>query len=476
MRRVLAPVLVGLALTAPVSRGQDRYVPSILPAGVGQRYSRPPVAPCPPYAPYAPYAPYTPGAPIVPSDPSAPRMDPPSVPPGTAPVPQPEPAPFPSTPTPPNSLERRLADPFAQATEAGGVAPRAFNENFDGDFGGVFYRRRIVTGYTTVPRVVGFTQRVTGFTPTTTTSTTQTTTTDPFGRIVVTNTVTNSTTNTPVIVSDPVLVSDRVAETRIVRLTLAARYSGVLITDNDGPRPQDRIYGGFNFYDNIGGSLNPGLGQVDLQRETVGFEKTFLGGDASFGMRLPFVQQYGPTGVGGTQNVGDLSLLVKYAFVNDRETGNLVSAGLVLTVPTGSGDAILADGSKAPHSVLFQPWAGFVRTADRAFVQGISSLVIPTDGRDPTLFNNSIGLGYYLYQSAGNRWLTSVAPMVEFHVRTPLSARDPDGLVYLQDQFNITSGLHFRFNRASLSASMCVPVAGPRPWAYEAMTYFSYNF
>lgn len=474
MRRASYLAGVVLALAGASARGQERDVPSVVPAGGPFRPARPVAVPCPPPG----VAPYIPGVPSVPAEPPAPRMDPPAAPPGVAPVLPPDPGPRNTDPPIPNPLDRVLNSPFARSTEAGGVAPRAFNENFDGDFGGVYYRRRVVTGFTTVPRVVGFTQRVTGFTPTTTTTTTQTQTQDPTGRIItITNTITNTTTNTPVIVSDPVTVNDRVAVTRLVRLTLASRYSGVLVTDNDNPRPQDRVYGGFNFYDDIGGKLNPGLGQVDFQRQLVGFEKTFLGGDASFGMRLPFQQQYGPPSVGNSQGVGDLSLLVKYAFYNDRDTGDLISGGLVLTVPTGSGDAILLDGSKAPHSVLFQPWVGFVKTADRAFVQGITSLVIPTDGRDPTLFNNSLGLGYYVYRGTGDAWLTSVAPVVEFHVRTPLSGRNPAGLVYLQDQFNITGGLHFRlFNRATLSTSVCVPTVGPRPWAFEAMSFFNYNF
>ncbi|HEY1186129.1 MAG TPA: hypothetical protein VGE74_00670 [Gemmata sp.] len=472
MRRVCFPAIAGLALVAASASGQELRVPSVVPAGGPFRRAAPVVVQCPPPG----TAPYIPGVPSVSPDPAAPRMDPPTAPPGVPPVPQPGPVPMVPDPATPNPLDRVLNNPFARSTESGGVAPRVFNENFDGDLGGAYYQRRIVTGFTTVPRVVGFTQRVTGFTPTTTSTTTQTIGTDTQGRFVVTNTVTNTTTNTPIIVNDPVIVSDRVAQTRLVRLTLASRYGAILVTDNDNPRPQDRIYGGFNFYDNIGGKLNPGLGQTDLQRQTVGFEKTFLDGDASFGMRLPFQQQYGPPEVGSSQGIGDLSLLVKYAFVNNRETGDLISGGLVLTVPTGSGSAILVDGSKAPHSVLFQPWAGFVRTANRAFFQGITSLVIPTDGRDPTLFNNSVGVGYYAYRSTGDAWLTSIAPVAEVHIRTPLSGRNPAGLVYLQDQVNITSGVHFRFNRASLSTSMCVPIAGPRPWAFEAMTFFNFYF
>ena len=461
MRRVFAPALVVLLAAYPAASAQDVRVPAVgAPAG---RLS-PPVTLPPAIGSVA----------APPGDSGVPMMPPPVPPGGYTPVPRGDPA-------EPNPLERRLSNPFAQAAEAGGRPSRTANENFDGDFGGVFYKRVITTGFTTRPRVIGFSQRVVGNritppNPATTTTTTTTSFNTGVPVVTITNTVTSVATSFPIIVNDPIVVQETVATQRLVRLALAARYSGVLITDNDNPRPTDRVYGGYNFYDNLGGRLNPGLGGVDLQRQMVGFEKTFLDGDASFGMRLPFVQQYGPAGVGGTHNVGDLTLIGKYALFNDRETGDLWSAGLVLTAPTGSGDATLFDGSKAPHSVLFQPWTGFVKTFDRAYVQGITSLVVPTDGRDPTLWNNSVAAGYYVYRNTANAWLTAVVPTAELHVRTPLSGRNPNGLVYLQDQVNVTGGVHFRFNRAVLSAAVCVPVVGPRPWSVEAMSFFNFYF
>ena len=443
MRRVLAVALLLLPLVSRTANAQVN-VPNCVP---GTGFVSPlPITAGPAVPPMVP--------PTPPNLPAIPRGEPPS------------PAPF----------EDFFRNPFAQAAEAGGQPSRTFNENFDGDFGGVFYKRVVTVRFNTVPRVVGFTQRVTGFTPVTTQTVTQVVTTDNTGRAIVTNTITNTTTNNPIIVNDPVVVQDQIARQRVVRLPLAARYSGILITDNDNPRPQDRVYAGFNFYDNIGSSLNPGLGPVDLQRQMAGFEKTFLNGDASFGMRLPFVQIYGPAGVGGTHDVGDLSLIWKYAWWNDRETGDLISSGLVLTTPTGSGNAILFDGSKAPHSLLFQPWAGFVRTADRAYLQGVTSLIVPTDSRDPTLWNNSLGVGYYLYRAPAQSLLSAVVPTAEVHVRTPLSGRNPCGVAYLQDQVNVTGGVHFRFSRAVLSAAACVPVVGPRPWSLEAMSFFNLYF
>src|SRR5262249_29857955 len=53
------------------------------------------------------------------------------------------------------------------------------------------------------------------------------------------------------------------------------------IADNESPRPQDRVFVNYNYFDRILGT------SVDLNRETLGFEKTFLDGNASVGMRVP---------------------------------------------------------------------------------------------------------------------------------------------------------------------------------------------
>jgi prepilin-type processing-associated H-X9-DG protein len=207
-----------------------------------------------------------------------------------------------------------------------------------------------------------------------------------------------------------------------------------------------------------------------------GFETTFLDGDASVGLRLPYVQQYGPAGF-ASQTVGDLSVLFKYAFLNNRATGDLASAGLVVTTPTGGGgNIVLVDGSAAPHSTLFQPWVGYVKVFESGYVQGIANLIVPTDSRDPTVFGKSLGAGYFLYQDASAPFLTAFIPRAEVHIRTPFNHRDPNGLVYFQDQVNVNGGATFRFGRAALNASVSVPVVGPRPWALEAISFLNVNF
>lgn len=402
---------------------------------------------------------------------------------------QPDPkAPEPKVRSP---IDRVFEAPFARGTEGGGLAARSFNENFDGDLLGAFYRVCLVTGFDTVPTTVGFNQQIVGTVPrqvgTTprVIGTTQTILITDGGsgtqnRVVIT---------TPVIVQDPVFVLDPVIATtpvtgtrQVPRKTVAvvpagSRYNGVQITDNDSPRPTDRLYFGYQFYSDAGGALNGPVGGSDVQRQTAGFETTFLDGDASVGLRLPYVQQYGPVGY-AAQTVGDLSVLFKYAVYNDRATGDLASVGLVVTTPTGGGgNVVLADGTALPHSTLFQPWAGFVRMSDAGYVQGITNLIVPTDSRDPTLLGNSLGLGYFLYRDPTAPFLTAVTPRAEVHVRTPLNQRDPNGLVYFQDQVNVTGGVTFRFlNRVALSASVNAPLVGPRPWAVEGISFLNINF
>ncbi len=407
-------------------------------------------------------------------------------------VPQPK-GPDPKAPDPkaPNPFDRLSAPAFARGTEAGGFAARSFNENFDGDNLGVLYRQCIVVGFDRVPVVTGFNQQIVGTTPRqvgTTPRVIGTTQTIIFPSSESGQNRQPIVITTPVIVQDPVIVLDPIIATTpvvgsqlvprkaVVLLPAASRYSGIQITDNDSPRPTDRLYYGYQFYSDAGYSLNPTTGGSDVQRQMGGFETTFLDGNASVGLRLPYVQQYGPADL-ASQTVGDLSVLFKFALFNNRETGNLASVGLVVTTPTGGGgDLLLLDGSPVPHSTLFQPWAGFVRMFGGGYVQGITNLIVPTDPRDPTLYGASLGAGYFLYNDPTAPFLTGITPRAEVHVRTPFNHRDPNGMVYFQDQVNVNGGMTFRFGRTSLNAGVSVPVVGPRPWAIEAMSFLNVTF
>ena len=402
----------------------------------------------------------------VPNCPPVPQVNPavPAVPPTSTP---PNPNELPKLPTQ-EELARQTpaadSSPFAQGTEGGGNSARTFNDNFNGDFGGVSVTER---------RQVGTVQR----------------------------TYFNLAQESFVTVDDPVYQN--------FTTILGSRYNGILITDNDSPRPTDRAYFGFNYYNGINPNTNTGPDSIDMYRQTIGFEKTFLQGRASFGMRLPFIQTYGPrsgsssnssaftidgggnvipvpgfagasSSLGGQQverNVGDLSFLLKYAFFDDRTTGNLMSLGMVITTPIGGGDNItLSDGTAVPNSVLLQPWLGGVRVFSRGYTQAISSFLVPTSSNEPTLANNSVSAGYFLYSNTADRFVNGIVPVIEVHTRTPLTYRDPKGQIFLQDQLNLTFGVHFRTVNATISPSFTVPTVGPNPFRYEAALWVNFRF
>jgi hypothetical protein len=87
------------------------------------------------------------------------------------------------------------------------------------------------------------------------------------------------------------------------------------IAEEKAPRPVDRVFFTYNYYANIaieaGVSSGETPGGINNQRDPIGFEKTFFGGDVSVGMRLPFqvldgAQQSFAVGVKIRSYVGDV--------------------------------------------------------------------------------------------------------------------------------------------------------------------------
>jgi hypothetical protein len=303
------------------------------------------------------------------------------------------------------------------------------------------------------------------------------------------------TTTTPVTTTTQVPVN--VLETIRVALASGGAFK---IAENESPRPDDRVFLTYHFYDNITGpssvfgtshsstqittdalgnpvvtsTLFPAAAppQSDLHREILGFEKTFLDKDASIGMRLPYFQQV--DGSFGEQDIGDLSIIFKYAFINDKPCGNVLSGGLVVTVPTGP-DVLTVAGNI--HPVLLQPFVGYLWNFQSFYLQGFNSVVLPTDERDVTLLFNDFAVGYWLYRGGKDRFLVSVAPTLEAHLTTPLNHRSQFDPIVVPDLLVLTAGVHFGFcNRSSLTLGAATPVTGPRVYDIEAMAQFNWRF
>jgi hypothetical protein len=260
------------------------------------------------------------------------------------------------------------------------------------------------------------------------------------------------------------------------------------ISDNESPEPRDRVFINFNYYDNVGAAVERRLGidlrNIEIYRETFGLEKTFLDSSASIGLRLPLnTLSAGSTvaGLGGTDtDVGDLTAILKYAFWRNPGAGNLLSAGLAVTAPTGPGHFA---GSAIPttHETVLEPFVGYLWTGNGWFVHGFTGIDVPTDSRDVTNLFNSIGIGYIFSRAcADDRLVRAVVPTLEVHVSDPLNHRgafkvnDPVGT---PDVVDLTMATTLELGRRSnLSVGIVTPVTGPKPFDIEALVQFNWFF
>lgn len=261
------------------------------------------------------------------------------------------------------------------------------------------------------------------------------------------------------------------------------------VCDNESPRPTDRVYAGFNFFDKVNEAVNLRAGSdvsdLKVYHEYIGLEKTFLDGNASIGLRLPFNTLSGDStvpGLGGTStDVGDLTTILKWAPFWNRDTGSLLSTGLAVTAPTGPRNFAGSESVVTFHNTLLQPFVGYILSGQNFFVQGFSSVIVPTSSEDVTLLANDIALGYYLYRTGcACRWVSSIVPTFEVHVNNPLNHRgalnffDPAGTA---DVVAFTMGTTVEFRqRATLAVGFVVPATGPRPYDYEILAQFNWRF
>src|SRR5205085_669470 len=145
------------------------------------------------------------------------------------------------------------------------------------------------------------------------------------------------------------------------------------VAENESPQPQDRVFGTYNYYNNVQKA-------GDVHRETVGFEKTFLDGAGSIELRLPFFQLLGDNGVDQSE-VSDLNVQLKYALLDDPETGSLLSVGFAVTTPTGPNPYLIlptATGIEEIHDVLLQPFVGYILNGTNVYFHGFSAVLIAT--------------------------------------------------------------------------------------------------
>jgi hypothetical protein len=219
--------------------------------------------------------------------------------------------------------------------------------------------------------------------------------------------------------------------------------------ENTSPIPRDRVFMNYSYFDNT--PLFPG--GVDVNRFTPGFEKTFLGGNASLEARFPFATTLdSDISVGGFTDTshlefGNIYLALKGLLYQNNTTA--FSAGLAMILPTGDDTRVnLFDGTPLVRvrneSVHLMPFLGGLYVPnDRFFAQGFVQFDFDANGNpvELNLFGNRLtragvandatymyldgGLGYWLYRNpSGGSWLTGFAPTVELHYNRSLQSAD----------------------------------------------------
>jgi hypothetical protein len=270
------------------------------------------------------------------------------------------------------------------------------------------------------------------------------------------------------------LTTRTVRGARFAELPVVPTYNAMKPTDIDGPHLADRYYFAFNQYSDVSAAVNPGAPSLRLNREIVGFETVFAD-RFGFGLRVPFAQLNGPDDV-DTRVVGDITAVFKYAIVGDPCSGEACTMGINLTVPIGSRPGSdLIDGS-IPRGFFAQPWIGAVWTSGDAFVQGVSSIVLPTQPEYPVAWFNSLGAGYWIYGNGSDSLVHGIAPVVELHLNTPLNNGATEIPFVLREQLTVTTGVWVQFPRLAFGGAVSIPVTGPRPYDVGGILTASYQF
>ncbi len=194
-----------------------------------------------------------------------------------------------------------------------------------------------------------------------------------------------------------------------------AAARNVKVSENQSPRPQDRIYFNFNYYNNVDSTINrrdlSPVTQMKAYTYLFGIEKTFNDGKGSIGFRVPL----DTLTANSSQNVlstptstaaGNLSIIAKYILEQNVKTGSLISAGLAITAPTGPSRFAGAPYLFPLNSVYFQPYIGYIYNHNRWYIQGFSGFNFTSNINDVSYIFNDIGVRLLLIARRGSASVT----------------------------------------------------------------------
>ncbi len=255
------------------------------------------------------------------------------------------------------------------------------------------------------------------------------------------------------------------------------------ISENMSPRPQDRIFFNFNYYNGLNNTINlKDLSPITRMKAYIynfGVEKTFNNGMGSIGLRLPLDNLTADSfenviSTPTSTSLGNLTIFGKYILAQNPRTGSLISALFAITPPTGPGRFAGAQYVFPLNSTYFQPAIGYIYNYNRWYLQGFSGFTFSANPNDVSIVYNDIAIGYFLIRNNDpHAFLTALAPTFELHVENPINHRDVynrSDLAGSPDSVNLTYGLNLGIrNTAVLTAAFVTPLASPKPFDSEAI-------
>jgi hypothetical protein len=273
---------------------------------------------------------------------------------------------------------------------------------------------------------------------------------------------------------------------------VANNWSDLKIAEGESPRPVNRVFYKFNWYNNVAPAQwadpTQPIHNVNLYRHVFGFEQTFVDGRFSVGLRVPFNTldadakslRPGEEGIDSTQ-FGNVNGIFKALLWEDRGTGDVLSAGATISLPTASSHLL----NPGQSTLLYvQPFGGFLFNNGDLFVQGFVSVTAPVAHAESIVLFTDVGVGYWLYRNPHSGMLTAFVPTVELHIADPLRQADPTvnnfgiyDTLKLHNVFDLTLGGTFEFaSRTTLGLGIVFPLTAPRPFDVEALAQLNYRF
>lgn len=256
--------------------------------------------------------------------------------------------------------------------------------------------------------------------------------------------------------------------------------------------PTDRVFGTYHHFQNAleATSLTPGIRSTDgnVDRFTLGVEKTFADGNASIELRLPLsvpISLSTPDAMYRTDSVGDLVVTLKGLLYSDESQA--VALGLAINTPTGNdlsvslpnsgnGGADFTLENNAVHLIPFLAYQA-APTDDfffNTFLQfdtptNSNSVRVRTQGQngaehlkltDQTLMYLDASVGYWMFRDPEADFLTGLAGLLELHYTTALNradvVSDNNDIVTFGantgrlDAINLTVALHTEIARSTI--------------------------